>query len=119
MRVLRHPKAARRSGGLLTVYREHDRIVKRRKSTALCVSSWGPSWGRPGLALPAQAESLGQELAAMAQALLVDAVADARRHVPFHRHFQRGQVLRALEQRLWRDQLVLVAMHQQHRRPGL
>src|SRR6266566_2700885 len=100
MRVLRRPNAARRSGGLLTVYREHDRIVKRRKSTALCVSFWGSSWGRPGLALPAKPESLGQEFAAMAQALLVDAVADAGRHVPFHRYFQRREVLRALQQRL-------------------
>ena len=55
----------------------------------------------------------------MAQALLVDAVADARRHVPLDRHLERGQRLRALEQRLHRDQIVLVAVDQQHRRLAL
>src|SRR5260221_4660044 len=110
MRVLRRPNAARHRGGLLTVYREHDRIVKRRKSTALCVLARVA--GTPGLASAAQTESPGEEFAAMAQALLVDAVADARGHVPFHRHLQRRQVLRALQQRLRRDELVLIAMHQ-------
>ena len=66
-----------------------------------------------------QAESLGQEFAAMTQAFLVDAVADAGRHVPFDRDLQCRKVLRALEQRLRRDQRILVAMHQQHRRAAL
>jgi hypothetical protein len=48
----------------------------------------------------AQAESLGEERAAMAQAFLVDAVADALGQVPLDRHLERGQCLRALEQRL-------------------
>ena len=61
----------------------------------------------------------GQKLAAVAQAFLVDAVADAGRDVPFDRHLQRGQPLRGVEQRLHRDELVLVAMDQQHRRPRL
>ena len=33
------------------------------------------------------------------------------------RHLQRGEALRRMHQRLHRDQRVLVAMHQQHRRP--
>ena len=58
----------------------------------------------------------GQKLAALAQAFLVDAVADAGRDVPFGRYVERGQPLRGVEQRLHRDELVLVAVDQQHRR---
>ena len=41
-----------------------------------------------------------QKLAAVAQAFLVDAVADAVRHVPLDRHAERGKPARGVEQRL-------------------
>src|SRR5262245_34470214 len=109
--------AARRSGGPATVYIQHDRIVKRWKTTGLCETEAGEG-GLPD-GSPAQPESLGEEFAAVAEPLLVDAVADPGRHVPLGGNLQRRQILRALEQRLGRDQLVLVAMHQQHRRAAL
>ncbi len=43
----------------------------------------------------------------MAQAFLVDAVADAGRDVPFGRHVERGEPLRGLKQRLHRNEVVL------------
>ena len=52
----------------------------------------------------------------MAQALCVDTVADAGGEMPFDRHADRGEALRGLEQRLRRNEVVLVAMHQEHRR---
>ena len=58
-----------------------------------------------------------QKFAAMAQPFRVDAVTDAGGHVPFDRDAERGQALRRLEQRLRRNEIILVAMHQQHRRP--
>ena len=57
-----------------------------------------------------------QELAAVAQALLVDAVADAVRDVPLDRHAERGQPAGGMKQRLRRDEVVLIAVDQQHRR---
>ena len=41
------------------------------------------------------------------------------RQVPFDRHVERRESLRALEQSLRRDEVVLVAMDQQDRRPRL
>ena len=52
----------------------------------------------------------------MAQAFGVDAVADAGGEVPFNRHFERGQGLCRLEQCLRRDQVIAIAVNQQHRR---
>ena len=66
----------------------------------------------------AAAKLLCDKFAAVAQAFLVDAVADAGRNVPFRRHLQRGQPLRGMEYRLHRDELILVAVNQQHRRPA-
>ena len=63
----------------------------------------------------AQAESLGEERAAMAQAFLVDAVTDALRQMPLDRHLEGGKRLRALEQRLRRDEVVLGTVNQQDR----
>ena len=45
-------------------------------------------------------EPAGEKLAAVAQAFLVDAVADAVRHVPLDRHAERGEPARGMEQRL-------------------
>src|SRR5580704_1727818 len=59
----------------------------------------------------------GQKFAAMAQAFAVDAMADAGRQMPLGRHVEGGQPLGRLEQRLRRDQVVAVAVHQQHRWP--
>ena len=59
-----------------------------------------------------------QEFAAVAQAFLVDAVADAGGNVPFDRDIERGQRLGGMEQGLRRDQIVAVAVDQQNRRPG-
>src|SRR5262249_40160937 len=73
----------------------------------------------PARRLAAKAESLGEERTAMPQALLVDAVTDPGRDVPLDRNFERSEVLRALKQRLDRDQVVLVAVDQQHRRLAL
>ena len=47
----------------------------------------------------------GEKLAALAQAFLVDAVADAGRDVPFGRNAERGEALRGVKQRLHRDQM--------------
>src|SRR4051812_27643386 len=57
-----------------------------------------------------------QELAAVAQPFLVDAVADAGGDMPFGRHVERGERAGRLEQGLHRDQVVGLTMHQQHRR---
>src|SRR5258708_27771154 len=56
------------------------------------------------------------EFAAMAQAFLVDAVADAGGDVPFRRHPEPRQPVGGMEQRLNRNELVAVAMQQQDRR---
>jgi hypothetical protein len=89
-------KTARRSGGIGTVYRERDGIVKRAKCSG-CARIRGNGMRGQRLRLGSQPESAGQELAALAQPFLVDAVADAFRQVPFDRHVERGQRLRALE----------------------
>src|SRR5664280_606634 len=52
----------------------------------------------------------GQKLPALAQAFLVDAVADAGRDVPFGRDVQGGEPLRGLEKRRHRDEFVRSAM---------
>src|SRR5262245_21631721 len=44
-----------------------------------------------------------EELAAMAQAFLIDAVADAFREMPLHRDAERGKPARGLEHRLRRN----------------
>ena len=89
-------KTARRSGGIGTVYRERDGIVKRAKCSGCArISGNGVRGRRPRSGSPP--ESAGQELAALAQPFLINAVADALRQVPFDRHFERGQRLRALE----------------------
>ena len=58
----------------------------------------------------------GEELAAVAQPFLVDAVADARGQVPLNRHAERGEAARCLEQRLCGDEFILVAVDEQDRR---
>ena len=40
--------------------------------------------------LGSQPESAGEEHTAVAQALLIDAMADTLRQMPFHRNFKRG-----------------------------
>ena len=50
----------------------------------------------------------------MAQSFAVDAMADTGRQVPFDRHFQRRETLGRLEQRLRRNEIVTVAVNQQH-----
>ena len=91
-------KAARRSGGIGTVYRERDGIVKRAKRAGCVrISGNGGRGQRPRLCSRPQPESAGEERAAVAQPLLVDAVADALRQMPFDRHVQRRERLRALE----------------------
>ena len=61
-------------------------------------------------------EGAHQEFAAMAQPFLVDAVADALRQVPLDRKAKRGEPARGMKQRLRRDEIVAVAMHEQDRR---
>src|SRR5262249_12231579 len=53
------------------------------------------------------------------QALLVDAVADTLREMPLDRHAERREPARGLEQSLRRNEIVLIAMDEQHRRPRL
>src|SRR5262249_18815543 len=55
----------------------------------------------------------GDEFAALTQAVLIDAVADSWRDMPFRRNTERSQALRRVEQRLNRNQLVRVAVDQQ------
>lgn len=52
----------------------------------------------------------------MAKAFLVNAVPDSLRYVPFHWDIKRSQTLRGVEQRLDRDELILVAVDEQYRR---
>ena len=59
------------------------------------------------------------EFAAVAQPLLIDAVADAGGHVPLDRDVERGEPARGLEQRLHRNEIVAVAMDEQDRRARL
>ena len=61
-------------------------------------------------------KSARQKFAAVAQAFGVDAVADAGGQMPLDRHAERGQPLRRLEQRLRRNELVAIAVDEQHRR---
>ena len=62
-------------------------------------------------------ERPGEEIAAEGEALAIDAVAEAAAHVELDRDVERAETLRREEQRLGRDDLVLVAMHEQDRRP--
>ena len=55
----------------------------------------------------------------MAQPLLVDAVAQARRQMPFRRNVEGSQVLGRQEQRLRRDEVVAVAVNQKDGRVHL
>ena len=55
----------------------------------------------------------------MAQALLVDPVAESGRHVPFGRNFQAGEATGRQGQGLRRDEVVAVAMDEEDRRPRL
>ena len=53
-----------------------------------------PSTSRPAPAtLSPHPKPAGEEFAAVAQALLVDAMSNARGHVPFGRNFEGGEVL--------------------------
>ena len=52
----------------------------------------------------------------MAQPFGVDAVPDTGRQVPFGRYAERGETLRGLKQGLRRNEIVLIAVHQEHRR---
>src|ERR1043166_1047073 len=54
-----------------------------------------------------------EELAAVAQAFLVDAVTDSLRNMPLHRHFERAEVVGGEEQRLRRGQVVAIAVDEQ------
>ena len=55
----------------------------------------------------------------MAQAFLVNAVTNAFREMPLHPDAKRGKSARCLEHRLWWDEIVTVAMHEQNRRARL
>src|SRR5262245_36064824 len=64
-------------------------------------------------------QAAGEKLAAVAQSVLIDAVADAVGHVPFDRDAERGEPARGVEQRLRGDEIVAVAVDEQHRRTRL
>src|SRR5262249_3486119 len=51
-------------------------------------------------------QAAGEKLAAVAQSVLIDAVADAVGHVPFDRDAERGEPARGVEQRLRGDEIV-------------
>ena len=63
-------------------------------------------------------KAAGEEIAALAQAFVIDSVAETRRNMPFGRDLERGQRLRGVHQRLHRDEVVRITMHQQDRRAG-
>src|SRR5215468_3670913 len=72
-------------------------------------------WRRFGVRFsssPQPRERAFEELAAMAQAFLVDTVADAFGEMPLHRNTERGKPARGLEHRLRWNEIVAVAMHQ-------
>ena len=59
-------------------------------------------------------EALSKEFATLAEAFLINSVTDSRRYVPFHRDLKRSQTLRCMKQCLNRNELILIAVHQQH-----
>jgi hypothetical protein len=72
--------AARYSDHEGTVYRDRDRIVKRAKCAScerIGAAAGESRAGVKAVGSPPQPESTGQKHTAVAQALLVDAVADA------------------------------------------
>src|SRR5262249_30512811 len=77
------------------VYRERDGIVKRAHPLGRR-STHGPEPAR-------------QELAAVAQPLAVDAVADPGGEMPLGRHPERGKPLGRLKQCLRRDEVIAIA----------
>ncbi len=68
-----------------------------------------------GLALSAR-ERLGEEKSALAQALIVDPMADPKREMPLGRDRGSGEGFRRHEHRVKRDQSVLIAVNEQDRR---
>src|SRR5262245_31331274 len=62
---------------------------------------------------PGASEGAREEFGSVAQAFLVDRMADPLRQVPLHRNAERGKRARGVKQRLRRDTLVLVAMDEQ------
>src|SRR5712692_9751270 len=68
---------------------------------------------------PLRPEPPRQEFTAMAQALLVDAVAQSGRHVPFRWNFERREIVSRQKQGLCRDEVVVIAMYQKDWRPHL
>src|SRR6516225_10530710 len=64
-------------------------------------------------------QAAGEKLAAVAQSVLIDAVADAVGDMPFDRDAERGEPAGGMEQCLRRDQIIAVAVHEQYRRTRL
>src|SRR5262249_38443003 len=69
--------------------------------------------------LPQARECAPEKLAAMPEAFLVDAVADAFGEMPLRRNAKRSQPARCLEQRLGWNEVVAVAVHKQNWRARL
>jgi hypothetical protein len=91
------------------------RLKGRLTITASFTRTWRGGFPSPNNRAGVSASGLEvprQEFAAMAQPFGVDAVTDAGGHMPFDRHAERREVLRCLEQRLRRNEIVLVAVHQ-------
>ena len=66
--------------------------------------------GLPATGLSAGGKVAGQKLPALAEAFLIDAVADARRDVPLGWDVERSEPLRGVEQRLHRDEFIPIAV---------
>jgi hypothetical protein len=66
--------------------------------------------------LPPHPKPSRQKLAAVAQPFIVNAVTDPCREMPLGRNIKRRQSLRRLKQRLRRNEIVAIAVHQKNRR---
>src|SRR5499427_6267760 len=90
------------------------------KVSAFIILLWpGGSRARAIAASARRRQAAGEKLAAVAQPVLIDAVADAVGYVPFDRDAERGEPAGGMEQRLRRDEIVAVAVHEQYRRARL
>ena len=67
-------------------------------------------------ALFAGSKALGEEFAALPETLRVDPVPDSRRDVPLRGDIKCGERLRGVKQSLHGNELIRIAMNQQHRR---
>src|SRR5262249_30546625 len=84
---------------------QHPSLGSRSRSCAIAASA-------------RRCQAAGEKLTAVAQSVLIDAVADAVGHVPFDRDAERGEPARSVEQRLRRGGVPAVAPAAETRSTG-